>query len=65
VVVGHDHLRFADPPLSALSPVLFYDLDRTGELEARVAEQLQRRATLLGELATRMRALRMEAVLEP
>jgi len=65
VVVGHDHLRFADPPLSALSPVLFYDLDRTGELEARVTEQLQRRATLLGELATRMRALRMEAVLEP
>jgi hypothetical protein len=65
VVEGHDHLRFVDPPLSALPPVLFYDLDRTGELEARVAEQLQRRASLLGELASRMRALRMEAVLEP
>jgi hypothetical protein len=65
VVEGHDRLRFADPPLSTLPPVVFYDLERTGELEARVAEQLQRRASLLGELAARMRALRMEAVLEP
>ncbi len=64
-VVGHDHLRFADPPLSALAPVLFYDLERTGALEARVAEQSQRRASLLGELATRMRALRLEPTFDP
>jgi hypothetical protein len=64
-VVGHDHLRFLDPPLSALSPVLFYDVERTGALEARVAELLAKRAALLEDLAARMRALRLEAGFEP
>ncbi len=65
VVVGHDHLRFLDPPLSALPPVLFYDVERTGALEARVAELLAKRAALLEDLAARMRALRIEASSEP
>ena len=60
VVVGHDHLRFVEPPLSALSPVLFYDAERTGALEARIAAELAKRATLLQDVAARMRALRME-----
>jgi hypothetical protein len=64
-VVGHDHLRFLDPPLSALPPVLFYDVERTGALEARVAELLAKRAALLEDLAARMRALRLEAGFEP
>lgn len=64
-VVGHDHLRFLDPPLAALAPVPFYDADRTGVLEARVLEQLGRRVALLQDLATRMRALRVEAGFEP
>ncbi len=65
VVSGHDHLRFLDPPLAALGPVLFYDAERTGALEARVGELLTRRAAVLHDLAARLRALRMEAVLEP
>jgi len=64
-VIGHDHLRFLDPPLSALPPVLFYDVERTGALEARVAELLAKRAALLEDLAARMRALRVEAGFEP
>ncbi len=61
VVVGHDHLRFVDPPLSALPPVLFYDVERTGVLEARVADALGKRAALLHDLAARLRGLRLEA----
>jgi hypothetical protein len=60
VVVGHDHLRFQDPPLSALPPVLFYDAERSGAIEARVGQQLQQRAVLLQDLAARLRALRLE-----
>jgi hypothetical protein len=65
VVVGHDHLRFLDPPLAALPPVLFYDVDRSGALEARVADLLGKRAALLRDLAARIRALRIEASFEP
>jgi hypothetical protein len=65
VVVGHDHLRFLDPPLSALPPVLFYDAERTGALEARISDLLSKRAALLQDLAARMRALRVEATIEP
>jgi hypothetical protein len=65
VVVGHDHLRFLDPPLSALPPVLFYDAERTGVLEVRVADLLAKRAAMLQDLAARMRALRMEVTFEP
>ena len=64
-VVGHDHLRFAEPPLSALAPVLFHDIERTGALESRVADLLQRRAAHLQDLAARFRALRLEPALDP
>src|SRR5918911_2859511 len=40
-VVGHDHLRFLDAPLAALQPVLFYDAERGGVLDARVAALLE------------------------
>src|SRR5919197_1040596 len=59
-VVGHDHLRFLDPPLAALPPVVFYDAERTGVLEARVAALLQERAALVQDVAARLRALRLE-----
>jgi hypothetical protein len=64
-VVGHDHLRFLDPPLAALDPVLFYDVDRSGAIELRVAQRLQERAALLQDLAARVRALRLEPGLDP
>ena len=65
VVVGHDHLRFLDPPLSALPPIFFYDADRTGVLEAHIADLLVKRAALLQDVAARMRALRMETTFDP
>lgn len=65
VVAGHDHLRFVDPPLSALPPVLFYDAERTSAIEARVGELLVRRATLLHDVGARMRALAIEPVFDP
>ena len=59
-VVGHDLLRFLEAPLAALPPIPFFDVERTGVLEARVAEQLGRRTALLQDLAARVRALRVE-----
>lgn len=65
VVVGHDRLRFTEPPLSALDPVLFYDAERLSALEQRVVEDLGRRAGLLQDLAARMRALGLEPGFDP
>jgi len=59
-VVGHDSLRFTEPPLSALAPVPFYDLERASGLEQRVAEALQRRVAQLQDQAARLRALGLE-----
>jgi hypothetical protein len=60
-VDGHDHLRFLDPPLSALGAVGFYDLPRTDALEQAVAAALERRKAALQDVAARLRALRLEA----
>jgi hypothetical protein len=49
VVVGHDRLRFTDPPLATLGPVPFYDHERAA----------------LQDVAARMRALRLDAGLDP
>jgi hypothetical protein len=65
VVVGHDQLRFADPPLAALGPLGFYDHERTVQLEAAVAAALAQRLAALQDVAARMRALRLEATLDP
>jgi len=59
-VVGHDSLRFTEAPLSALAPIPFYDLERQGALEQRVAEALQRRAGQLREQAALLRGLGLE-----
>jgi hypothetical protein len=64
VVVGHDHLRFLDPPLAGLAPVLFFDAERTGALESRVVEQLRRHVAVLNDLAARLRALRIAPTLD-
>jgi hypothetical protein len=63
-VEGHDRLRFLDPPLAAVGPIPFYDVERTGALEARVAATLQDRAATLQDLAARLRALRLDPQLE-
>jgi hypothetical protein len=65
VVVGHDHLRFLDPPLAALGNVGFYEHERVAALEQAVAAALQKRTAALQEIATRFRALRLEATLDP
>jgi hypothetical protein len=64
-VEGHDQLRFLDPPLAALAPVPFFDVERTGALEGRIAGLLQDRAALLQDLAARLRALRLEPQVDP
>ncbi|HZZ84557.1 MAG TPA: hypothetical protein VFE30_08465 [Anaeromyxobacteraceae bacterium] len=60
VVVGHDRLRFTEPPLSALEPIAFYDAERLAALEQRVVDDLGRRAALLHDLAARLRAVGLE-----
>jgi hypothetical protein len=63
-VIGHDHLRFLDPPLAALPAVLFYDVDRSGALEARVAALLEDRAARVQDLAARLRSVGLEVSLD-
>jgi hypothetical protein len=65
VVAGHDHLRFLDPPLAALGAIGFYEHERLAGLEQAIAVAVQRRAAALQELATRFRALRLEAAIDP
>jgi hypothetical protein len=65
VVAGHDHLRFLDPPLAALGPVVFYDHERLAALEQALAAALQHRSASLQSVAARFRALRIEAGLDP
>ncbi len=65
VVEGHDRLRFPDAPLSALGLVNFYEHERLVTLEQALAMGLAQRGLALQDLATRMRALRLEAALDP
>ena len=65
VVVGHDHLRFLDAPLSALGVVNFYEHERTAALEQAIANALQARSAALQDLALRFRALKLEAPIDP
>jgi hypothetical protein len=65
VVVGHDHLRFLDPPLAALGNLGFYEHDRAGALEQAIAAAIQKRAAALQEIAVRFRALRLDAAIDP
>jgi hypothetical protein len=64
VVLGHDRLRFSEPPLSALGPVVFHDHDRPQGLEQAIGIALQERAAALQDLAVRMRALHLDAAID-
>jgi hypothetical protein len=64
VVVGHDKLRFVDPPLSALGELNFYEHERSIALESAVGQGLAWCAAGLQDVAARMRALRLEAALD-
>ena len=65
VVTGHDRLRFLDPPLSGLGPVDFYAHDRLASLEQALAVALGGLQGRLQDVAARLRALRLEAQLDP
>ncbi|HET6437495.1 MAG TPA: hypothetical protein VFG59_05500 [Anaeromyxobacter sp.] len=65
LVDGHDRLRFPDPPLSLLGPVNFYEHERAVSLEQALGLALARRGAALQDVAARMRALRLEASLDP
>jgi hypothetical protein len=64
-VDGHDNLRFPDAPLSSLGPVNFYEHERLASLEQALALALAHRGAALQDVAARMRALRLEAAVEP
>ncbi len=59
-VSGHDHLRFLEPPLSALGPVPFFDLERAAALEQRVAGLLRDRFAGFQEVVARLSGLGLE-----
>jgi len=63
-LVGHDRLRFLDPPLSGLDPVEFYGAERLPALEQAVAAALAARSARLQGLAARLRGLRLEPVVD-
>jgi hypothetical protein len=65
VVVGHDRLHFVDPPLSALGPIPFYEHDRATALEAWLVAAIAARNAGLQDAAARVRALRLEATVDP
>ncbi len=65
VVDGHDRLRFPDPPLSTLGAVNFYDHERAASLEQALGLALARRGVALQDVATRMRALQLDARIDP
>lgn len=65
VVAGHDRLRFVDAPLSGIGPVDFYAHERLASLELAVAASLGGLQGQLQEVAARLRALRLEAVIDP
>ncbi len=65
VVAGHDHLRFTEAPLLALPPIPFYDVERLAQVEQRVGQALQDRAAGLEDLSARVRALGIEAGVDP
>lgn len=64
-IAGHDHLRFLDPPLSALPAVNFFDEERVAGVEAAIASALQARAAALHDLSARLRALQLDAAVDP
>ncbi len=64
VVVGHDHLRFLDPPLSALGDIGFHDQERAAGLEQGVASRLAAKGLALQELAARLRSLRLDVAID-
>jgi hypothetical protein len=64
VVSGHDHLRFVDPPLSALGPFNFYDHEKLATFEQAVGQALQQRAAALQEVRTRMRMASLDAQID-
>lgn len=59
IVRGHDHLRFVDPPLSALGDIQFYDLERPTALEERVGQLMRQRLQELDKAAAELRRLRL------
>jgi hypothetical protein len=65
VVVGHDRLRFVDPPLAALGALDFYAHDRAPALEQALLSALVACQGQLQQVALRLRTFRLDAVVDP
>ncbi|HCF61624.1 MAG TPA: hypothetical protein DFS52_26960 [Myxococcales bacterium] len=64
-VVGHDKLQFLDPPLAALPPLEFYDLDRAAAVQDRLAVALKVRLGYLRDVAGRLQPLGLVPKADP
>src|SRR5439155_7561495 len=64
-VVGHDHLRFVDAPLSALPPIAFFEAEKGAQVEQKIALSLQKRGQLLQQIAGRMKNLKLAPAIDP
>ncbi|MGI5864158.1 MAG: hypothetical protein ACOX6T_19180, partial [Myxococcales bacterium] len=64
-VVGHDKLQFLDPPLAALPPVEFYDLDRAAAIQDRLSVALKVRLGYLRDIAARLQPLGLVPKADP
>jgi len=65
VVAGHDRLRFVEPPLSGLGPFDFFAHERQASMEQAIGAALAALQGSLQEVAARLRALRLEALIDP
>jgi hypothetical protein len=63
--VGHDTLRFTEPPLAGLPPIPFYDAPSLAALETRVAAALEGHLHALRQLAPRFQQLKLQTRFEP
>ena len=64
LVAGHDKLRFTDPPLSGIGLFDFFAHERLAGLEQAVGAALTALQARLQEVASQLRALRLEANLD-
>lgn len=65
VTVGHDKLRFVEPPLSVFGALPFYEANSIIDFEGPLVTALSERGELIKKLAARFEALRLKTRVEP
>lgn len=65
VVVDHDKMRFSSNLLAGLGPVPFYDCPTIAAIEARLRKLVDERGAAANAAAARLRAVGVEAAVDP